>query len=579
MDNGGTKGIVSIRLGEHVQDEEASEDMSNPPNVTSTPLKILVLSELLPRTDYALSVPPRPRPLRLFPEEFDGLLDELRPSWVLPVADPLLEGKTIDIRVTWSQWSDLKPSRIVEENPSLRGLVDINKGAEAGITHSDLVALIHRALGNRAQRLVDVLEATSARAPKVPEDTRTLPKAKSSGVPSLFDLVDFPSLLSPEREPTTNRGIFLSEVQRLFADILCAALAHPEYRRLERAWRGLRLVSDQVRDRGATELYVVPCEEFATVDNVPDLEHLGVDVIAIDLTMAASARSLNWCREWADAAAELQAPVVVGVDASWLGQPDLGQTRIYQHSDGPEFLLLRTLSQHENARWLALSTNNAWIREAYTLPAKRLGIDFQQPATEVESFALAGAPMVVTALIARAQSTDGEPFGFFGDASGVLSGFAVRQMRAGAVNVSIAVEAPAPSQLQADLSDCGLCTLGHVSNRDSVTLAYAPTAARQHRGAGTLGSPEATIADQIAVGRLSRVFAQSRSMFGLERDAQRICEGVRQLLASVFVNPRPAGPEIDVRLEPHSRRLTAIVRPRRHRGLTLEEFQLSQQWS
>src|SRR5258708_918886 len=87
--------------------------------------RILVLSELVARSDWSTGRAPPSDPIAIDVESFDGVMGRLAPSLAIDVADPF-DGSEMPLRVdlVWRDRKAMRPGSIVEQGPALRALAE-----------------------------------------------------------------------------------------------------------------------------------------------------------------------------------------------------------------------------------------------------------------------------------------------------------------------------------------------------------------------------------------------------------------------------------------------------------------------
>src|SRR5438093_8046042 len=115
----------------------------------------------------------------------------------------------------------------------------------------------------------------------------------------------------------------IAEIDRYLSAQLDRVMRHPEFRRLEAAWRGLKFLIDRVDFREPIRLEIIPAarEKLAEVLQVlgeepaPDAP---VATVVADFEFGASGPEMELLRGSAEAAAQLQAPLLASLGPSLL---------------------------------------------------------------------------------------------------------------------------------------------------------------------------------------------------------------------------------------------------------------------
>lgn len=512
--------------------------------------RIVALGELVARPDFALS-PPWTEPLRFDRATFDETMATVAPSLAIDVPDPHgPAGKTLRVELRLAALRAFRPDAMVDDLPVLRSL-----RADAG-------------------------------APASPGQN-AVPSAASGGGSLLDDILDgmgaSPAGAGASRATTAAPS---GSAARALEALLASIVAHPEVRRLERAWRGLKLLVDRCERDAGVVVEALP----ATADEVDDaLERLArrrgddaaIDLLVVDHAVGATPRDLARLDAWARRAEGLGAPLVTNARPEVLGFDDLaslGSTqRRLRSADDPRAVALRNVAARDAARWVALAMNGVVARPRLTGPVPRVaGVRLDEPDDVI-----AGPAYAVAALAAASFARTGWATAFAGPEHGVLRELAVHSVDDRGTEVATPLEALVTTDVAAEAATAGVALFASAPNQDVAVLAHAPML---HRGAVTPGgaSPPAalTLGDQLFVARLATAIVQLASAIPQGTPEAAAREVALLSLSELFAaggehaTTTLRAPELTVRVAGSPASIEITVRPRGFRGVRLDEITL-----
>lgn len=592
----------------------------NPPEEVASkgPLRIVVFSELAARADFATGPLPAADPLAVDKLAFDRLVATITPALAIELPDPFVPAAPpLRIDLYFRELKELRPDAIVAQVPALRALVDARKIVQAvkerRTSATDARAQLARVLPRPtwADALVSEVTERPAPAPTLAA-ARTGPPPAPSGLDALLDQVDFVAPAAPadaepdadakprlhdilaavtgggraSRPPSAVVGTAPEKVEAAFARVLGGVLRHPEVRRLERAWRGLRFLVDQCDFRAGVEVDVVPVGpealESAMVrlaERSAEAGRAPVDLFVVDAEVEATAKELERLVKWSELAEGFRAPLVVNGHPSLLGESSLGALartmRRISSQDDPRAAAMRAVAARESSRWLAIAFNGVLARAAYTQLTSRLrDIPFTEEGV-AEANVFVGPAFVVAALAAKSYVRLGWASQITGGRDGVLGNLPVHEVKEDSTHYAIPVETFVAQDALAEVTRSGFIMLTCPANSDAVVLSRAPVVYRGPTVGAREGAPaESTLSDQLFVGRLAGAVEQLAAAIPEGSDPQAIVEVVRVTLAELFATAPPSGPDTEVRIDPQRRQLQVTVRPRRFAGVSVEEVTL-----
>jgi type VI secretion system ImpB/VipA family protein len=552
-----------------------------------TPFRIAVIAELLPRPEWSTGRPAPGDAIAIDAESFDRVFADLAPSLAIDVDDPFSrEEKPLRVDLVWRDRKAMRPSAIVAQVPVLRALVEarrvVQDVAARKRTADDARAHLERILPRRAW--VDALLG-DVRTSVPPVEGRPEKKREpTSALDALFDLVDMPSgpASAAAPAPRVSPSADATATQRLddaFQSLLASILRHREVRRLEAAWRGLRLLVEHCDRRAGVSVEVLCAGRDDVTDALGRLASPGgaagpIDLVVVDQSIEPTAADLERVEAWAARGGELLAPILVGGHPSMLGVASLLQvaqsTSALSTSGDPRAVVTRATASRDETRWIVVALNDPLVRAPHTVSTSRQEEPpFAEDADDEGAHVYASASYVVAALCARSHARTGWPTSITGSRDGALGDLPVRTTRDRGVEAAIPLQvAPSEGALR-DAARAGITVLACAPNTDAAVLTRVPTL---HRPDGGMGAAASTLPDQLFVSRFARAVHGIAGAIPATTEPRKAEEVARIALAEMFVNAAPPGPDLIARVDAAQHSLSVTVHPRRFAGVGLEEL-------
>jgi type VI secretion system protein ImpC len=589
--------------------------------------RLVVVAELVAGTDWSTGRTPTLDPIPIDAETFDRVMGQLAPSLAIEVADPFGgDDPALRIDLLWRDRKSMRPNEIVEQVPALRALVDarrvVQDVATRKLSADQARAQLTRILPRPSWADALVSEVRTAPAPTPAARAPAASPAASSparttsgnggsrkgGLDALLDMVEVgaaaePAPASAGPAPVENelsrvvaavargargaqapRAVVGSAPQRLeraFQNLVDSILRHPEVRRLEATWRGLRLLIEHCDHRSGVEVDVVSAGRDAVTAALARLgeadgERAPVDLVLVDQHVEPIAVDMALLNSWAGHAQGLLAPIVLAGDPTMLGVDSLERaarsTSALSASDDGRAVAFRALASHEASRWLAIVLNDPLVRAPYTpSTARQQEPPFEEDAHDTGAYVFASGAYVVGALCARSHARLRWPTAITGARDGVIGNLPVHTVTEHGHEAAIPLEVVPSEDSVKEVAKAGLILLACAPNTDAAVLARAPVI---HRSGGGNGATTSTLGDQIFVGRFARAVQQVAAAIPTGTDPRAAEEVARIALAELFERSAPPGPEIVAKVDGSRNQLTVTVRPRRFAGVTMEELTL-----
>lgn len=622
------KGSLSFNVGEEPSVEERGPIL---------PLRIIVVANLAPRDEYNAGASAPEGALRLDPPHFDELFNRIRPRAMIEVPSVLAEGRMARVEVNLTSFKSLRPDGLCADVPLLRSLVDgrlvLERLRDGSVSRDQALDQLQRLWQNSpfCREILGLVPGASSGMP-APVAAAPAPPA-SSAVDSILDMVDLgsggpPPAAEPSPEPpprpvvseTPSRFTELisavvkaarpgagsqmrpaeaiSRVERAIGTQLGAILQHPEIRRLEEAWRGVKFLADRAIGVPGVRIDVVSTRPQNAAAALERAIKAGagaeppVSFALVDFDVEGTAASLGRAHGLAEVAEGYSVPVILGASTALLGVQDLGEVERldYKQSlfEAKHQVPWRSQAAKREMRWVVFATNGFLSRGPYDKNTSRVR---EATVTEIpgdEGAFVWTSPIFALGALALASFKDtGWACRIVGPKAGTLPNLPVHQefsVAESAEGVAIPTRVYISTDTQKELGKMGILALASAPNTDEVQIFSAPTAyvpppKRTYDSAST--EPEVryervSLGDQLFVARIAQFLRALCGKLPASADPAEAGPVIEAALWTLFENAPPSGPEISVkaRADEHGTSAVVAIRPRRFLGVTLEELSL-----
>lgn len=597
------------------------------------PLRVLVLAELIPRAEHNTGGSAPEAPIRLDPQDFDALIDALRPRVAIEVPSVVHGGQRQRIDLVVDGLKTFRPDGLLETVPVLKSLLEarrtLGRMQEGQLSADQGRGLLERTFqGTPFGREVLGLLPGGA-APAAREAAPAAPRAPvtDAKVESILDMVDLggasdttsaareeePSAPLPPVAASTGKfdsilGQFIknargsaggaikpheaiARVDRAIGLQLGAILQHPEVRRLEQAWRGLKLLADRAQGVPGLQievLSVAAADAPAALRRVARRADVPVSMALVDDAIDGTAASFARLEALADVAEAMVVPCVVNGTVGLLGVGDLATIERLDHKGGlftaPHRAPWRAVASKPSLRWVSIAMNPLLARNAYdkqTSRVRELPVKEQPDDHEARVWT---APMwAIGALVAKSFKETRWPCRIAGARAGVLENLLVHQVEDGGAEVAVPTQAYVSTDSQREMSRIGVLLLASAPNSDAAYVHSAPTAYVQpdKKTYDTAGAthpeqrpPSVPLVDQLFLARLVQFSRALLGKIGGGASAAEVAPILEAAAGELFRDAPPAGPELRVegRRDAEGDVVQLVVRPRRFLGVQLEEI-------
>jgi type VI secretion system ImpC/EvpB family protein/type VI secretion system ImpB/VipA family protein len=627
MVGSGTKGFIGGSMKFNVGD-----DLDAGSGAPVLPLRLLVVADLVPRDPFNAGASAPNEALRVDPARFDDLFAKLRPRIAVEVPSVLAGGKAVRLDLAPTSMKSFRPDGLCAEIPLLRSLLDgrlvLDRLRDGTLSETDARGQLDRLwAGSSFAREVLGLIAEARPAPAAPVAAFAPPAAPPApDVDALLSMVDLGGgdEAAPEPAPRPAPAVpaspfgalidsvvksakpagaaapirpteAIARVEKALAVQLGAILQHPEVRRLEEAWRGVRLLAERAQGAAGLLLDVVSARPEEAAQALEAAVRAGggaqppVSVALADVTVDGTAASFAQLEALALTAEAFTVPVIVNASPKLLGVRELGDVERLDNKaalfEAPERAPWRAIAWKPALRWVALAMNPALSRGPYDKASSRVreAVVRELPDDAAAFVWTAPAYLVASLVIASFRETgwpcrvSGTPRG------GVVGNLPVHEVvlgEEGEEPVAIPTRAFISTDAQRALARLGVLCLASAPNSDAVYVLSAPTAyvtppKRTYDSASTepeLRLDRVPLGDQLFVARLAQFLHLLGGRLPANADPAEVQPVVEAAVLTLFEGAGSASPEVRVTATAQSAAVT--VRPRRFLGVALEEIEL-----
>ncbi|MFT3776232.1 MAG: type VI secretion system contractile sheath large subunit [Minicystis sp.] len=614
-----------------VGDELAPEEKERGPLL---PLRLLVVTNLVPEGSYNAGASAPDGVLRVDPARFDDLFNRLRPRIAVEVPSVLAEGRNARVDISPTSMKSFRPDGLVAEVPLLRSLLDgrtVLERLRDGALSMEKARVELDRLWNGSPFVHEVLGLLPL--PPVPKIAAPpVAATPSTNVDALLDMVNLagsaapaPSAYEPPPPPTPVADALPSKFSEIITQVaragrsasgvkpteavarvekalgaqIGAILQHPEVRRLERAWRALKFLTE----RGATHTGVRIDVINAPADALPEALARGirenasseppVSFAIVDLTVDGTAVSFSRLEAIASTAEAYTVPVAVSASPRLLGVEDLGEVEKLDNK-GALFhashqVPWRSLAGKPALRWVSMALNGMLARAPYDKSTSRVReAAIKELPADAGAYVWLAPAYAIGALVLGSFRDTGWPCRILGArGGGIVENLPVHQLKTeyeGEEGIAIPTEAFISTDTQRELGKSGVLVLASAPNSDAVYVQSAPTAyvtPPKRTYDNSTAEPElrldrVSLGDQLFVARVVQFLRALCSKIPHTSDPAEVQPVVEGALWALFENAAPSSIEIGVKAHGRSDGtfVDITIRPRRFLGVQLEEISL-----
>ncbi len=323
---------------------------------------------------------------------------------------------------------------------------------------------------------------------ETPADVRREPVGNTAGAARVQQFISDMFATAGTQVPVDKRALegLIAETDAAMSDQMSDVLSHPEFRRLEAAWRGLRFLVDRTDFREPIQLDVVPATKeqlprvLSSLLELADSAEVPLAAVITDFEFDASAPDMECLKEAAEVAEQLQASLLVNVGPAFFGKKDAVEVSrlplLRSHLESPEFVKWAAFRESEASRWVGVGFNRFLLRKRYDESSSgKIPFRFKEQGAGVWG----NASWAIGSLLTRSFAQSG----WCGHFTGIRGGGAIEDLLIHSYQLpSGETEIPLETMFLKDREDdffaAGFMALQSGENQDRAVLLRAPCAHR-----------------------------------------------------------------------------------------------------
>lgn len=458
------------------------------------PLRLMLVADLTPQARRNWHGDSLVR--RVDANGFAGLMEDWTPTLRLDVPNHLSpEPKSLEVALRFTSLKDFAPGGLARQVPALARLLAIRTevhGVRTKGTDGDTFrARLAEAGVDGAS--ADGLYAQLTVAPPKPAPPKPRAADGDDALDRLMGMVDAGDGSADEtsgigdaiaeavsgdtpRIATSAADSIIADFDRKLGGQLRAILEHPDLRRLEAAWRGLKFLVDRLPFRDGVHLDVLPAgrddlsealyEQVLLPEHSANDDRAPLSAVLLGFAFDNSQADVALLSDLAGTGASLQAPIIASANPAFFtldGPESTGSIPLVSHLvQGPEYIHWNKLRAADEARFVALAFPPFLLRAPY-------GPD--QPSKDVpleeEGFLWGGGALAVGVALGASFAETGWPTHLAGQR---IENLPIHETGRGQTPLAVLL----PEAKAAELAEAGFAVLTGNANRDTVQLAHAP---------------------------------------------------------------------------------------------------------
>ncbi|MFH1747344.1 MAG: type VI secretion system contractile sheath large subunit [Planctomycetota bacterium] len=504
-------------------------------------------------------------------ESFSDLMTRARPTLALALKPPLGSGPDWEFELVFDSLKSFEPAGFLAQmtaaGPRLAIWEQIGQRRLGQVSEEQLATTIQNAA------LADPSLAWLQAAPGQNDSSAAPPPVDSGG--SILDLVDEPdekSRITAEVErvaaDTGSRekrigaaegGQLDQRAQRLQLELTAiadAVLKHPDVRRLETAWRGLKFLVDHLDFRAGVRLAVLHASRdeaishFAenVVDPVFDGELDTPGLVLFDYPCENTPVDVAWLDELGQHAAGLPVPAVFPLEASFFGVRTVKLIKNLPNLsglvDGWEYAKWRSLREQPYSRWLVPVLGRFVLRAPFEARSRAREFTCAEKITKASDVLWAGGHLAMGVCAARAHARHGWPTRMFGVEAGKIEDLPVVTNPTDVDNPWGPGDAVLPESKVGEFAPVGINLLQGIRGKDYCVLSGGVTAARP-KPTADIGAHQAALEVSLPYQQFSNIAGawlceQLPALRGLDEEVlqKKLLIGLRDLLQLGAEDPK-----------------------------------------
>ena len=543
---------VHKNVGLHITSDPDTTSVTQPgqgatKREAQMPLRLLLAADLAPQLRPSRT---ESRVRRVDANSFAGLMEDWQPTLRLDVENRLgPQPASLEIGLRFRSLKDFAPAEIARQIPALARLLAIRTEVH-GVRTKGTDRETFRA--RLAEAGVDAASADGlyGQLTVEPPKPKPAPKKKDDAIDRLMGMVDTGDGAAEETESSLGGALadavsggesriarsaadkIVEDFDRKLGGQLRAILEHPDLRRLEAAWRGLKLLVDRLPFRDGIQFDVLPARREHLSETIyhqvlipeHEAEETADPLAAVILGFAFdnSQADVELLGDIAETGASLQVPFIASAKPDFFGfetAESVGALPLVpQLVEGPDYIHWNKLREREEARHVVLAFPPFLLRAPYgpDHPSKEVPI-------EEEGFLWGGGALAVGLALADSFKETGWPTHLAGRTLGDLP---IRSTDRGQTPLAALL----PEAKAAELADAGFVPLTGAPNRDWIRVASAPTLARPQTFDDDKKTAHAAAHATLACGLFTARAAHRMLLLPAELDPEMSLEAKREAI-------------------------------------------------
>ena len=486
----------------------------------SLPFRMLLVSDLTPQAPPPSDWSAGDYVRRVDKNSFADLLADLAPQLTLDVPNAISETpKKLEISLQFAELDAFRPANIARQIPALKQLMDVRALVEAvgegdlsldafqaelediGVDmdwSDELYSLLadepepsssasSASTSERDEsldRLLGMVETDNGdeedTAPSAPDELAASngDVGASSFVGALMGAVSDKS--EGERVAPDAVQSLLHRLGETLSEQVGAILAHPDFRRLEAAWRGLKFLVDRVNFRENIELAVLPVGrddlhealhyQVILPEHSDDHDAPPYSMLVVDMDFGREHLDIEQMEDLAGTGESLQTPVVVGASPAFFGIEKMSGLAklpaLRPHLQGDEYVEWKALREEDAAQFLGLTLPAFLLRYPYGPDRPAEGFDLNE-----DSGLWGNGALIVAVAAAQSFADTGWPTHL---TEYPVENLPVQPTRGGQSPLAALL----PGSKQSELARAGFIVLDGKPNDDAVQVRHTATVRR-----------------------------------------------------------------------------------------------------
>ncbi len=321
-----------------------------------SPFKILALAPFHMNPDSIWNQ----APLAVNRQSLDEVMQAMKIGFFLPLSSDLCPEGGLDLQ--FSGIKSLHPDGILKNHPFFTHLSSARK-------------FIHesRKTGQSADHIISELRLQWPDLPPIKVKDAPPRQSAQRTAGALDNLLDMVALPGRDQDQTPVFKDENDEIEALFQKVLNTLFNLPGFRRMEAAWRGLRLVLQQGVTEDEVKIEIVPVHAETLEATLENLAPLVIDqmpsAILLDLPFDNSPLAMERLAHVAQWAASLMVPLIAWSPASLLQIQNWSELStlpfIPHHMEGGPYAKYKNIQESAAGNWIGLACNRFLIRYPY----------------------------------------------------------------------------------------------------------------------------------------------------------------------------------------------------------------------